>query len=372
MDEFRKETHMSRSEHHPARSPEFLSRLHDGDLDPGERARFEAHRAHCAECREAAAQLEEALAFFRSSRPRPPAPDLPARILRRLRAASPRRSLPGQAFGIDLKWAGAFAAALVAVIVGSAVIVERERRERQILREESIPLVIEQRTAAPPPRAEEPKRAQPADALASMSRKRVAAMRAAPPAGSEKEKVAEKPAFAGQNRLAGAPPADVAFAPAPGAPAPPPPSSPAARADEQARRKILDKTAELEERGATVASRQRSDLQGGEGGQQSVAGAVAQEPAIAVRIRVIAPDGQGSAPEPANAAELSLSAADRGEYVVVVRSDGSVASVRASAAARDERKLEKSRESRRPAFDELRKLRFAPAGRPRHLILRIE
>ena len=64
---------------HPARSAEFLSRLHDGELSPAERAHFESHRAHCAECRAAAAEFEAALALYRSShrarRPRtsPPA-----------------------------------------------------------------------------------------------------------------------------------------------------------------------------------------------------------------------------------------------------------------------------------------------------------
>src|SRR5262252_7731913 len=150
---------MNPSEHHPARSADFLSRLHDGELDAAERARFEAHRAHCAECRDAAAEFEEALAFFRSSRPRPPAPDLASRILRRLRASTPRRAPLGRAFGIDLKWAGAFATALIAVIIGSTVILERERRDARLLRETretSIPVSIETRADAPA--SKEPKR----------------------------------------------------------------------------------------------------------------------------------------------------------------------------------------------------------------------
>ena len=47
---------------HPGRSVEFLSRLHDGELDAAERARFESHRSHCAECRRAALEFEDALA----------------------------------------------------------------------------------------------------------------------------------------------------------------------------------------------------------------------------------------------------------------------------------------------------------------------
>lgn len=122
---------------HPARSPEFLSRLHDQDLSPAERAHFESHRAHCAECRTAAAEFEAALALFRSTGPRPAAPDLSARILRKLQQSqmtSRRRLHFGPSFGIDLRWAGAFAAAVIAVIVGSSVVVRNEARQSVLLK----------------------------------------------------------------------------------------------------------------------------------------------------------------------------------------------------------------------------------------------
>ncbi|MFN2386562.1 MAG: anti-sigma factor, partial [Thermoanaerobaculia bacterium] len=114
-----------RTETHPARSPEFLSRLHDGDLTAAERAHFESHRAHCGECRRAAAEFEAALSLFRSSQTSPAEPDLASRILRRLQSASPRRRPFGIFYGIDLRWAGAFAAALVAMIIGSAVVMRQ-------------------------------------------------------------------------------------------------------------------------------------------------------------------------------------------------------------------------------------------------------
>jgi hypothetical protein len=121
---------------HPARSPEFLSRLHDQELTAAERAHFESHRAHCSECRNAAAEFEGALALFRSTGPRPASPDLSARILRKLQQSerSSRRRLHfGPSFGIDLRWAGAFAVAVIAVIVASSVVVHNESRQSVLL-----------------------------------------------------------------------------------------------------------------------------------------------------------------------------------------------------------------------------------------------
>ena len=82
---------------HPARSLEFLSRLHDGELSAAERAHFESHRAHCAECRKAAADFEATLALYRTDGTSPAPSDLSSRILRRLQAAN--RAPP--AFGVS-------------------------------------------------------------------------------------------------------------------------------------------------------------------------------------------------------------------------------------------------------------------------------
>ena len=78
---------------HPARSPEFLSRLHDGELSPAERAHFESHRAHCAECRGAARGRHVTLPHGRAllgrgdHRPARYAPDL-------VRLVRPRVAVP--------------------------------------------------------------------------------------------------------------------------------------------------------------------------------------------------------------------------------------------------------------------------------------
>ena len=114
---------------HPARSHAFLSRLHDGDLAPGERAHFDSHRAHCKECRDAAADFERALSLFRSSRFSPPPADLASRVLRKVQAHSASRRTPfGDLFSVDLRWAGAFAAALLVILVAAPIVLRQQQQ----------------------------------------------------------------------------------------------------------------------------------------------------------------------------------------------------------------------------------------------------
>src|SRR5262249_44663199 len=152
-DGFRKDHRMKDSNNHPARSAEFLSRLHDGELAAAERAHFESHRAHCAECRRSAAEFEAALSMARPSRTSPAAPALSARILRRLRSASPARQRFGIVHGINLKWAAGFAVALIAAVIGLSIVAERESVRRALAREKpAIPVVLQkgESPAAPP------------------------------------------------------------------------------------------------------------------------------------------------------------------------------------------------------------------------------
>jgi hypothetical protein len=110
---------------HPARSVDFLSRLHDGELDAGERARFEAHRAHCPECRRAVVEFEDAISLFRSTRSSPPRSDLAGRILRKVQSTNrPRTPFPRR-FQIDLGWAGLLLTALFAVLITTQIVVRR-------------------------------------------------------------------------------------------------------------------------------------------------------------------------------------------------------------------------------------------------------
>jgi anti-sigma factor RsiW len=128
---------------HPARSPDFLSRLHDGELTAGERAHFESHRAHCSECRRAASEFEAALSLFRASSTSPPSTDLARRILRKLEATAPQRRRFGIVHGIHPKWAAGFAVAVIAAVLGSAIVLEREAARKAILRQSPIPVLLQ-------------------------------------------------------------------------------------------------------------------------------------------------------------------------------------------------------------------------------------
>src|SRR5262249_33955144 len=122
-------TLMTWNKNHPARSHAFLSRLHDGDLEPSERAHFEAHRAHCAECRTAAAEFERALSLFRSARSSPPPADMANRVLRKLRSVEARSRSPfGRALAVDWRWASAFAVALLVLLIGAPIALRQPER----------------------------------------------------------------------------------------------------------------------------------------------------------------------------------------------------------------------------------------------------
>jgi hypothetical protein len=377
---------------HPGRSPEFLSRLHDGDLSAGERAQFESHRAHCSECRGAAAQFEAALALFRSNLPRPPAPDLSARILRKLQTVSPRRSPLGVSFGIDLRWAGAFAAALLAVIIGSEVVLRREAAERRLASSQStIPVTVESQ-----PRSSDSARRDSAAANAENERK-------VPPAAAGAPASEARPP---ENTLKELPPSESrnqpAFAPAPRsrverdeettskddgrlvAAAPSleskPQSPPAARANKQAKVKT--------EPGFIAQLQERA---GGEGGQTSklATDALAAPP----RLELTALDGVGPVPALANANEIEVPAELKGRaFVLVVEASGRVlearpdeSALRKKAMAQEmDRQSDVSSEKGAATEDKRRELtntkgppsllalRFQPGDRPRLLRVRVE
>ncbi|HEV2063274.1 MAG TPA: hypothetical protein VGS00_01845 [Thermoanaerobaculia bacterium] len=139
---------MTLNKNHPTRSHAFLSRLHDGDLEPSERAHFEAHRAHCKECRDAAADFERALSLFRSSRSSPPPADLASRVLRKVRThAGSRRTPFGDLFSVDLRWAGAFAAALLVLLVAAPIVLRQQKKTASA--EGPIPVDLESRAVPP-------------------------------------------------------------------------------------------------------------------------------------------------------------------------------------------------------------------------------
>ena len=301
---------------HPGRSLDFLSRLHDGELSPAERAHFESHRAHCAECRKAAADFEQALTVYRTAGTSAPPPDLAAKILRRLEASNPRRSLFGVSFGIDLKWAGAFtAAALIAVIVGYAALDHRSSARQ-------IPVTFTQPAAGGP---------------------------AAPPSAAN-----------APLRAKGKP--EPRKAPGGTGIAPPPPAPSAARIDANAgSAPTADRLAHKEPE--VQAARPTAG--------QSAATVAADSSFSApppVRILVDALDGAGAAPALRSGREWTLRAEDRGRYVLVLGADGVPLEV--FAADSDEGKA--SRHLEKSVNASLLRLRFEPGRQTRRLLLRVE
>ncbi len=282
---------------HPAESPEFLSRLHDRELDPAEASAFEVHRARCPACRAAVADFERALSAYREAPVAPVGSDLSVRILRKIRATSPARRPFGVTFGIDFRWAGLLAAALLLVIIGAPVFSRRAAAPAPAASGPAAPISAylvdsdEVRSAgraqAPPP----PKKsaAEPAPAPSSgPSDNRPAARKDAP------EAYAASPAHERAN--AAAAPAVVAEVPA----APP---------------QALDKSLRARREAASAAP---------------AAGATADSaaPPAPVRLTIRAADGEEPAPELLREPSHGSLVAMRGrEFTVTVDSDGHVVAV---------------------------------------------
>jgi hypothetical protein len=317
---------------HPARSVDFLSRLHDGELDASERARFEAHRARCGECRRAAIEFEDAISLFRSTRSAPPRSDLAARILRKVQTTNrPRTPFPRR-FQVDLGWAALALTALFAVLITTPLLLRERRPEPR----EGIVLFV---TPAPSSPAEPPVREAP----------------------QEKSRDRElRPA---------APPEVRQQAPAGGS---------AAGARE------LEDHAEADR--SAPPSAERPQPQAAAAAPPQAAGAVGEgeasirmdAPAAPLRYSVREVDGFGAPPALLSDARLELPPGERGrEYVLVVDAQGAVQSVsRASSedsgspapSARD-RRMARAEAATPPA---LSRLRFAPGNQPRRLLLRID
>lgn len=312
---------------HPARSPEFLSRFYDGELAPAEGEAFAAHRAGCEECRRAAESFAATLGAYRSSPTAPAAPDLSARILRKIRAQSPSRRPFGVTFGIDIRWAGVLAAALLVLLL-------------------SAPLLLRRAPLAPA---------------------------AKPPAISARILEETPPARAAvvpraDQRPAGGAPA----APAPHAPAAPPAlaKDEAAVTNAQAPSLRAEAPAEEEKRRVGLAPRSREKAAPGRmaaeppGGEAAAGSATTELVEAPARVLVLAADGEGTPPMVVARPAGDRLAALRGrEFILLVETGGRVRSVAAPG-------------SSAPAggadSEVLRELRFAPGDRPRRLTVRIE
>ncbi|HYB54028.1 MAG TPA: hypothetical protein VEG84_09190, partial [Thermoanaerobaculia bacterium] len=324
---------------HPARSAEFLSRLHDGDLTAAERAQFESHRAHCAECRNTAFDFEAALSLYRSSRPRPASEDLSARILHKLQRSNRRRIPLGGSVALNLRWAGAFAAAILAAIIGFSVVARQESRRLAAREVAAVPVTIDGKLQAN-------------EAASNKMSEIAAAKPAAPPISRPQPQASlEKPAALDKDQRGGRsdslrkesgtggdvnqPPA---YAPAPAAPPALAAKAPAANEPSAADKKTLSVSSGAAAENSFArdgASAQRHanivvapiEKQGGEG--SSVASPVQDldEETRPVRLVLTAADG-GATPEAIGDAKVILPPGERGhEYLLVVDAQGRVSEV---------------------------------------------
>jgi len=330
---------------HPGRSAEFLSRLHDGELTPAERAHFESHRAHCAECRHAAADFETALSLYRSNRSAPARPDLAARILRKLQTSSNRPRAFGAVFGIDLRWAAAFATALSAFIIGSSVVLRREARHPAAPESATIPVFLEETKA--------PKDVSRQEAPAAPTANRLAR----PVEVADKRERASQPSRAPR-----------ASVPAPLA-AQSPEASKAKAAQESSAQSGTRRASELDF--DAVVARPNAEPAGGEG---APAGSTVPGEGPAVRLVILSADEETSVPALLPGASLEPLAGERGrEFFVVVETQGRVRDIQPV----DNRRLKTRRAVSAapppsPGLQTLHELRFAPGDRPRRLLVRVE
>jgi hypothetical protein len=308
---------------HPGRSVDFLSRLHDGELPQAERVRFEAHRAHCAECRRAAIEFEDAISLFRSTRSTPPRSDLAARILRKVQSTNRPRAPFSPRFRIDLGWAALLLTALFAVLI-------------------STPLLVRQRVVSPSPpppaaRQPEPQVAQKPPA----QRPAAAPWRKAPLADS-------RPAAARGEREN----------------APLVTGEAAAPAKEESAPQIRERTdaaGARREMPRAAASAPEPVSAGGEGDV-----AARSAPATApLHLSISEVDGFGAPPALVSKIRIDLPATERGrEYMLIVDSQGMVRQV-SRASSEDSDRLA-------AAPLPLSQLRFEPGNRPRRLLVRID
>ncbi len=344
---------------HPARSPEFLSRLHDGELTPGEHAHFESHRAHCSECRRAASEFEAALSLFRSSSTSPPSSDLAGRILRKLEDVTPRRPRFGIVYGINVKWAAAFAVAVIAAVLGFSVVLEREAARKVLLSQTPIPVVLEKgksETGVAP---------KPSD-LDARIHSRSTAKDAEPSRGTE--------LFAPQASLLRQTPSETS------PPAWPPAEQKKAQAQAPAREagEVASEAADsVSPRGRDAAplrafASKSLERSGGEGAlAPSTASA---EPGAPVRLVIQALDGEGNIPAVSSPDASETLAGLRGhQYFLLVEAGGRVREARPDGKKpRGARSRTKESVQGDSAPAPVRNLRFTPGDRPRRLLLRVE
>jgi hypothetical protein len=355
---------------HPARDQGFLSRLHDGDLTPSERAHFEAHRAHCNECRRLAADYEHALSLFRSARSAPPPADMANRVLRKVQAAGRPRPAAASFFSVDWRWASGFAAALLVLLVAAPALLRQQARTRKSAA--PIPVALEERPAS---RSDAGKAAQnePAPKDTEESKLHASVQSAPPEAAAPKGQAPHVLPPAPQN--AGAPAQAQYQAPA---------RQSAAKDADRQRNVAQNQTVTFSERSADKVEAARAPA----APPRALAGAVRDENAQAnktldqaSRLVIQEADGLGSAPQLLSGADQPALERFKGRtFVILVDASGSVADVQeaekqepASDLKRRQAALSKEKDAAASVpSDPLKRLQFAPSDRSRRVLLRVQ
>jgi len=317
---------------HPGRSVEFLSRLHDGELDAAERARFESHRAHCAECRRAALEFEDAISLFRSARSTPPRSDLASRILRKVQSTNRPRALFSPRFGINLGWAALLVTALLAVLVMTPILGRRPEYPRVIpIWSVTAPASEPAKETAPHPAAGQgPLRERD---LRDARRPGPRSVPAAPSNNDVPRADAERPKTVASQA-----------------------SGPKSGSTRES-----PKLEDRRDRGALAVAPEAARA----GGAEETA--VAAAPGTPLRLTFQAIDGYGSSPALLSGEPRDLPVDERGqEYVLLLDSQGIVRRVTPQLAGRG------TSVRQGDASAALSRLRFAPGNRPRRLLVRFE
>jgi len=333
---------------HPAASVEFLSRLHDRELSTDEAREFDAHRSSCVSCRDAVEEFERSLRAFRASPTAAPASDLSARILKKIREQSPSRRPFGVTFGIDVRWAGVLAAALLVVLIAPALFHRREQPlvpARSPASPEALPAyLLEEKTTTSKDSGAKVAPAPPASAPSNETRAKDKENAKPLDAEVERDFAATQPQP--EARREGGYLSDGINAPAT-----------AARAAPAAPQKLRRQTAAApggEAGGATPPDEQR----------------------VSVHLVVNAIDGYGEAPEVRETpTDDSLAGLVGREFILLVETGGRVRDVSPSVSANFSLRKEAAAEERSASKKdggELLGLRFAPSDRPRRLLVKVE
>ena len=378
---------------HPAQSTEFLSRLHDGELSPSEAAAFDAHRRECEECRSAVADFEAALRAYRSAAVSPHASDLSARILRKIRATAPSRRPFGVTFGIDIRWAGALAAALLVVIIGAPVfsrkaptippappaasapaaggsapipayVVDEEPRPGEKDAEKKAEIASAPNRPQRAPRNEAP--ASP-PASVGQTRENAEGFASAKPDKSKDVEASRRDEIANVNAAETRTAAEAA----------PPPSLDAAAPSAGAKSSSSSSSSSSKEAAGALADRRQSAAapQGGE------AGAGAEEQVVAVKLLIHPADGEGAPPDLARTPADERLAGLRGRtFLLLVEGSGRVRSIEERTPNRNKLAKDKARESDELAGERLRsaedsalrEIVFQPSDRSRRLLVTVQ